>query len=116
MRHDLSVYDLEPLREQVDRARARADALQTQVADRRVAVDDLEAQWWSAWAAFVKGGGDARVFYLSSASRQNYAPPEPPPEPKSPETKDAATATPRRGRHRWLRRLAPRPGHRGRWW
>ena len=65
MRHDLAVYELEPLKEAQQQARERVQELERERASSRRALDALESSWWQAYSAFVKGGGSSSVFYLS---------------------------------------------------
>ncbi len=85
MRHDLAVYDLEPLRERVEKARTEVDEAYSNLADKRVSVSELETKWWNAYGTFVSKDGDSRVYYLSDASRQSVTLPEPPKDPDAAE-------------------------------
>ena len=66
MRHDLAIYELEPLEASVDSSRSRLEQLSKELETRRPELDKLETSWWQAYSAFVKGGGDSKVFYQAA--------------------------------------------------
>lgn len=68
MRHDLAVYELEPLKESKVKSRAKKDELFKKVDTKRTEIDKLEAAWWTAYASFVKGGGESTVFFMSEGA------------------------------------------------
>ena len=68
MRHDIAVYDLEPLRLAQEEARKRTDELFRKVDNQRREIDKLESTWWQAYAEFVKGGGSSQTFFLSEGA------------------------------------------------
>ncbi len=68
MRHDLAVYELEPLKKAQEKAKEDSDELFRKVDAKRREIDKLEAAWWSAYASFVKGGGESTVFFLSEGA------------------------------------------------
>lgn len=80
MRHDLAVYDLEPLRDAVDAIRADVELQTTSVVAMRDEVDELTTSWWNAYAAYAKEGGTTFTYHQSTADVPVFVPPAPPKE------------------------------------
>ena len=74
MRHDLAVYELEPIRQRAESARAQVAKLQGQHERQIQDLDKLTQSWWGAYGDFVNGGGNSRVFYLSQANPPDFKP------------------------------------------
>lgn len=74
MRHDLAVYELEPLRRDTDAARALVGRLLGQQEVKINEVDKLNQAWWSAYNDFINKGGNSRVFYQSQAKPPELKP------------------------------------------
>ncbi len=87
MRHDLAVYDLKPLREQVDGARSKVESNTSAVVQMRADVDSLTEEWWGSYSAFAKGGGKTATFHQSTADVPDFVPP---PEEKAEEEEAGA--------------------------
>ncbi len=63
VRNDLAVYDLESLQERLERRQESAREIDRDIALHMERLDEVHQQWWSAYSAFVRQGGDATPFY-----------------------------------------------------
>ncbi|MEO1267982.1 MAG: hypothetical protein AAFX99_07785 [Myxococcota bacterium] len=86
IRHDLAVYELEPLRERSNSALERVRSLSGEVSGRRVEVNQLLGQWWQSYASAVRGQGKGAAFFNDL---QPLAPPDPPKAEAPPTDKPA---------------------------
>jgi hypothetical protein len=75
MRHDLAVYDLEPLRDEVEAARARVEGNTSKVVRMRGEVDGLTSEWWAAYGSYAKDGGKTAMYHQSTADVPEFVPP-----------------------------------------
>lgn len=57
VRHDIAAYDLQPITDAADAARAQLDEAVHNVEQRRIALDEATTQFWEAYGAFLRGGG-----------------------------------------------------------
>ncbi len=63
IRHEIAAYDLEALKSRVDEARDRLAAAARAAHDYSEQLLALEAAWWTAYQAYLKGGGDKRALW-----------------------------------------------------
>lgn len=68
IRQDLAVYDLEPLKEEVDEAGGEVDAIDEKIESKRGEVAQMENDWWNRYADWVDQGNDSRSFYVELQS------------------------------------------------
>ena len=64
MRHDLAVYDLDPLRRETERIRKEALALDDAIEEQRRKVEEVTTAWWKAFREYVAGGGSSSVLWI----------------------------------------------------
>ncbi len=91
MRHDLAVYELEPLREEVDSSRANVEKNTSTVVAMRGEVDGLTTEWWAAYGAYAKDGGKTAMYHQSTGNVPEFVPP--PEEETSEEAEGKEDAT-----------------------
>lgn len=99
MRHDLAVYELEPIRRDTETIRSRVGQLQGQQERKIQELDKLDQAWWSAYNAYINKGGNSRVFYQSQAKPPSFKPvatlrPKPESAKEDDSAKDAKTPVP----------------------
>jgi|GEM_PF-1126670 len=70
MRHDINVYELEPLEEEVEKAREISVKLRRKVLSASLAAHKTSGQSWQTYAGWVKGGGDNKAFWLLAEERK----------------------------------------------
>ena len=63
VRNDLAVYDLDALLERLNRRQNVARDLDREITLHMERLNEVSQQWWSAFSAFVRQGGDATAFY-----------------------------------------------------
>ncbi len=66
IRHDLAIYELEPLQDRTDQALADLGYLGKDIEGDQRKLEQITAEWWTAYSAFVKGGGESAPFYMSA--------------------------------------------------
>ncbi len=86
--HDLARYDLEPLRQQLEQVRRELREAREAVRVGSEAVEKATTEWWKAYASFVAGKGDTRVFWIGTAKPIRVA--DAKKEKKGGEEKDSA--------------------------
>ncbi len=59
MRHDLAVYELAPLEAETEQRRKLAQVARARHHELRLQLEEATTRWWTAYRAFVQGGGDA---------------------------------------------------------
>jgi hypothetical protein len=64
MRHDLAVYDLMPIREQRDLARADVKDATGRMVKQRQVLEKASAAFWQAYSAYLKSGGKNDVMWV----------------------------------------------------
>lgn len=65
MRHDLDVYELEPIKEEVNAAQAEVGAAKAASDDAERAMSEATTAWWTAYRGFVAAGGDATALWVN---------------------------------------------------
>ena len=66
VRHDIAVYDLEPLVRRVEALRKEEAAARTAVEDQRAVVERAADTAWSTLARYARAGGDIDTFWSTS--------------------------------------------------
>lgn len=64
MRHDLAVYDLEPIHDDTKAARARVASIRQALEAQQRAMEAASASWWKAYAAYLAKGGKAEALWV----------------------------------------------------
>lgn len=67
IRHDLAVYELEPLRETVDRERSDVENLDGEILSKRQEIARLSNSWWQVYAQLAREDAETRAFFVSAA-------------------------------------------------
>jgi len=65
MRHDIAIYELVPIEDNVKSLRARVEDITKKLETEKLTLEKLEATWWNAFASFVKGGGKGEVLWVT---------------------------------------------------
>lgn len=63
VRNDLAVYDLDGLLESLNRRQDVGRELDREITLHMERLNEVSQQWWSAFSAFVRQGGDGTAFY-----------------------------------------------------
>lgn len=63
MLHDLASYDLQPLRDAAEAVRVQLRAESDAVVAQQKTTDRATQRFWSAYAAYVRGGGKTEVYW-----------------------------------------------------
>ncbi|MDF1562005.1 MAG: hypothetical protein P1V51_03130 [Deltaproteobacteria bacterium] len=65
MRHDIAIYELAPLEERVKGYRAEIESIAKELETEKLTLEKVEAEWWRAFAEFVKLGGRGEVLWVT---------------------------------------------------
>ncbi len=69
MRADRGRYDLEPLRASVIQARGELRAAVDAVIKQRTLTEQASTEWWTAYAGYVRAGGDTTSYWTFGGDR-----------------------------------------------
>lgn len=64
MRHDIAIYDLEPIEDAVKQRRAHVQKLAAEIEQKQLELEKVESAWWKAFAAYVKAGGRGDILWV----------------------------------------------------
>ncbi len=65
MKHDLAVYDLKPLAQETERARAKMRVVARSAHEARLALEEAQGKWWKVYGAWISTGGRRDLFWLA---------------------------------------------------
>ena len=71
--HDLAIYELEPIRNEVQKARDQLGKARKEQQDQREVVENLVTRWWQVYSAYVASNGDTRPFWIGSSTLLNVS-------------------------------------------
>jgi len=65
VRHDIAVYDLEPLRDDTDGIRKEIADITGKIADQRVALEKITRSWWATYAKIMHSSAATPAMYVN---------------------------------------------------
>lgn len=67
IRHDLAIYELQPLRKTLRREEQDVEQLEGQITTHRERLARKVDEWWSAYKSYARQDGNTRLLYVSAA-------------------------------------------------
>ena len=80
VRNDIAIYELEPLRAEVESKRQSLEERSGVVIKQQQQLDSLTREWWTAFQSYAQAGGDTVPYYTDFIKVE--LPPPPPVEPQ----------------------------------